>query len=101
MTQSFSKELFFRSIGVIDYILEDNGHTVQEAAKEFNCAFSTINRQINIVGYVAFSDENNYFLEEAKINKEVLKKKYVKARKTLKRLGKENLIKSQQTKKDI
>lgn len=70
------------SIAITDFILENNGHSIAEAAIEFNCSRSTIQRSINFLGSVAF-----YGSEP---NEHELKLRYVKVKKTLARLAKEN-----------
>lgn len=62
-----------RAIEVADYISE--GHTIKEAAKEFSCGTSTITRDINLLGAVAFYDKED--------DAETLKKKYLSAKKVL------------------
>ena len=43
-----------RAISVADFILEDNGHSVAEAAEEFKVGETTIERDINCFGSCAF-----------------------------------------------
>ena len=62
-----------RAIEVADYISE--GHTIAEAAKEFGCGTSTIKRDINLLGVIAFYDKEDDI--------ETLKKKYLSAKKVL------------------
>lgn len=71
-----------RAISVADYILEDGGHSIAEAAKEFKIGKSTIQRDINLLGSVAFYGNNP--------NEKDLKIKYLKVRKTLSMLTKKN-----------
>ncbi len=71
-----------RAISVADYILEDNGHSIAEASKEFRLGKTTIERDINLLGSVAF-----YGREP---NTKELQMKYIKVKKTLTRLAKEH-----------
>lgn len=71
-----------RAISVADYILEDGGHSIAEAAKEFRYGKSTIERDINLLGSVAFYGNEP--------NKKDLQIKYLKVRKTLSRLAKQH-----------
>lgn len=68
-----------RAISIADYILEDSGHSIVEAAKEFGYAKSTIARDINFLGLVAFYGNEP--------NEKELKIKYLKVRKVLKELA--------------
>ena len=43
-----------RAISVADYILEDEGHSIKEASIEFRCGATTIQRDINQLGSIAF-----------------------------------------------
>lgn len=92
MSFQFNKNKLSRSISVADYILEDSGHSVAEAAEEFSCSTSTIRRDIDFLGVIAFySTEDNllsYNIDE--IDLKVLKVKYLKVQKTLKRITKEH-----------
>ena len=72
-----------RSIAIADYILEDEGHSIAEAAKEFRLSKTTIERDLNYLACVAFYLENHPDTPE-------LKKKYVRVKKTLKKLAKQN-----------
>ena len=71
-----------RAISIADYILEDDGHSVAEATIEFKYGKSTIQRDINYLGAVAFYGNEP--------NEKELKEKYVKVKKTLARLTKEH-----------
>lgn len=71
-----------RSISVADFILEDNGHSIAEAIKEFKLSRSTIERDINYLGSCAFY--GNF------PNERELQQKYIAVKKTLARLDKEN-----------
>lgn len=71
-----------RAISVADYILEDRGHSIAEAAEEFGYSKSTIECDINFLGSVAFYGNEP--------NEKELKIKYLKVRKTLSRLAKQN-----------
>lgn len=62
-----------RAIDVADYISE--GHTIKEAAKEFRCGTTTIQRAMNLLGSVAFYGKET--------DAETLKKKYLSAKKVL------------------
>lgn len=73
---------FLRAISVTDYILEDGGHSIVEASIEFKCAKSTIQRDINYFGSVAFYGDEP--------NERELQVKYVKVKETLARLAKEH-----------
>lgn len=71
-----------RAIAVADYILEGKGHSIMDAAKEFRFSKSTIGRDINYLGTVAFYSN--------RADSKELKIKYVKVKKTLQKLAKEN-----------
>ena len=71
-----------RAISVADFILEDNGHSVAETAKEFKLVKSTIERDINYLGSCAFY--GNF------PNEKELQQKYIDVKKTLARLTKEH-----------
>lgn len=62
-----------RAIEVADYILER--HTIAEAAKEFGCNRSTIQRDIQLLGFAAFYDNED--------DATTLKKKYLAVKKVL------------------
>ena len=70
-----------RAISVADYILEDGGHSISEATKEFGFTKSTIQRDLNFLGSMAFYGNLP--------NSKELKIKYLKVRKTLERLSKQ------------
>ena len=74
-----------RSISVADFILEDNGHSIAEAAEEFKLARCTIERDINYLGSCAFYGNLP--------NKKELQQKYIDVKKTLARITKEHNIK--------
>lgn len=69
----FSKKHLFRSISICDYILEDSGHTVFEAAKEFRVSPETIRRSIQIVGIASTSKSGAH---EISLSSEELMEKY-------------------------
>ena len=71
-----------RAISVADYLLEDGGHSIAEAAKEFKIGKSTIQRDINLLGSVAFYGNNP--------NEKDLKIKYLKVQNTLSMLIQKN-----------
>lgn len=75
-----------RSISVADFILEDGGHSVIEASKEFKLSKTTIERDLNYLGCVAFYENRPNAIE--------LQKKYVKVKKTLEKLAKQNNTKN-------
>lgn len=81
MSKQLNRDLS-RAISVADYILEDDGHSIAEAAKEFRYCRSTIERDINYLGSVAFYGNDP--------NSQELKLKYIKVRKTLNKLAKQN-----------
>ena len=62
-----------RAIEVANYISE--GHTIKEAAKEFSCGTTTIQRDIKLLGSVAFYGKED--------DVETLKKIYLSAKKVL------------------
>lgn len=64
-----------RSIAIADYILEDDGHTIQDACEEFNLSRNSISRSIKYLGSVAY-----YGCEP---NSHDLKVKYLKVKKAL------------------
>ena len=69
-----------RAISVADFILEDNGHSIAEAAEEFRLGETTIKRDINCLGSCAFYENLP--------NKKELQQKYIDVKKTLARLAK-------------
>ncbi len=69
-----------RAISVADFILEDNGHSVAEAAKEFKVGETTIRKDLNLLGASAFYENLP--------NEKELQKKYIKVKKTLAKLAK-------------
>lgn len=73
-----------RAISVADFILEDNGHSIAEAAIEFRLSTSTLERDINYLGVCAFYRNLP--------NKKELQKKYIEVKKTLARLAKEHNV---------
>ncbi len=73
---------FSRAISVVDYILEENGHTVAEAAQEFRISKDSIRKDLNYYGIIAFYGNTE--------NSKELQKNYQKMRKTLARLATEN-----------
>lgn len=70
-----------RAIAVADFILEDGGHSVSEASKEFKISMTSIRRDLNYLGAEAFY---------GKLPNEKLKKKYKAVKSTLDRLAKKN-----------
>ena len=75
-----------RAISVADFILEDNGHSIAEAAEEFKLGKTTMERDINYLGVCAFYG-NLYNAKE-------LQKKYIDVKKTLAKLAKEHNAKN-------
>ena len=75
-----------RAISVADFILEDNGHSVAEAAEEFKVGETTIERDINCLGSCAFYGNLS--------NQKELQQKYIDVKKTLARLAKEHKAKN-------
>jgi len=88
MVERFSESLLCQSIAIVDYILEDDGHTLKEAANEFSRSVSTIKRDFNIVTSAAFN--GHYFLKYLEIDQEELKRKCCKARLILNKLASKN-----------
>ena len=68
-------------ISVADYISE--GHSITEAAKEFRCSRTTIQRHLKLLATEAFYNTNRE-------NSQLLKLKCIKAQKTLDTLAKEH-----------
>lgn len=68
-----------RAISVADFILEDGGHSIKEAAEEFRVSTNTIQRDLNYLGAVAFYSS---------IPREDLKVKYLQAKDTIAKVGK-------------
>jgi len=69
-----------RSIAIANYILEDGGHTVLEAAEEFRISKTSVQKDINflyIEGTIPYSPNSKELLS-----------KYVKVKKTLSRIAK-------------
>ena len=85
MNNDFLK-CFYRSIDVAKFIIEDDGHTIVEAAKEFKCSRQTIDRALKTLGIIAFYDDYNIWLY-SDIEKEDLQKLYKKAKNKLKDLA--------------
>ncbi len=75
-----------RAISVADFILEDNGHSIAEAAEEFKLGKTTMKRDINYLGVCAFY--GNFH------NEKELQQKYIDVKKTLARLAKEHNAKN-------
>lgn len=71
-----------RALSVADYILEDNGHSVKEAAKEFRVCETTILRDLNFLGEMS---QCNYIQ-----NYDEIRKKYIAVRKKLAELARKN-----------
>lgn len=72
-----------RSLSIADFILEDGGHTVEEAAIEFRISRTSVQRDLNYLACVAFYEEN-------RPNTSELKQKYISVKKTLEKLAKQN-----------
>lgn len=72
-----------RAIEVAKYIIEGTGHTTLEASEEFGIGKTTIQRDINQLGVVAFYSEYRSDSKELKIL-------YCKVQKTLKKLAKQH-----------
>lgn len=70
-----------RAIAIADFILEDEGHSVSEASKEFKLSITSVRRDLNYLGSIAFYS--------AKPNKS-LQKKYKDVKSTLDKLAKVN-----------
>lgn len=70
------------AISIADFILEDNGHTVLAASKEFGVSRTTIERNIIFLGSIAFYGNEP--------NAKDLKLKYKAVKDTLDRLTTEN-----------
>lgn len=75
-----------RAISVADFILEDNGHSIVEAAEEFRLGKTTMERDINYLGVCAFYGNLP--------NQKELQQKYIDVKKTLARLAKEHNTKN-------
>ena len=75
-----------RAISVADFILEDTGHSVAEAAEEFKLGKTTMERDINYLGVCAFYGNLP--------NKKELQQKYIDVKKTLAKLAKEHNAKN-------
>lgn len=92
MSFEFNKNKLSRAISVVDYILENGGHSIAEAAEEFGCSTHTIRRDINFLGSFAFysteADVLFYDIDETVLK--LLKIKYLKAQKTLKKITKKH-----------
>lgn len=73
---------FDRAIAIADFILEDGGHTIAEAAKEFCVSRSTIKRALKNLDSTAFYGQEN--------NAKELQLKYLNVRKTLDHPNKKN-----------
>lgn len=71
-----------RAIAIADYILEEDGHSTKEAAKEFHISKDTVDKSINLLGSCAFIDPLANDLE--------LKIKYLKVKKMLKKVAARN-----------
>lgn len=71
-----------RALSVADYILEDDGHSIEEAAEEFRLCKTTIQRDINLLGELSqcYYDKNY----------EQVKEKYIAVCKTLIKVTKRN-----------
>lgn len=81
MARSYNSNLP-RAISIADYILEGDGHSTKDAAKEFGYNKTTIQRDINFLGVIAFyGDEPN--------SKE-LQEKYLNVKSTLNKIAKQN-----------
>lgn len=85
MSISYNNRLA-RAISIVDYILEDNGHSIADAAEEFNLHKNTIEREISFLGTMAFYGD----LPNAK----ELKLKYLNTQNILKKIKKLNCSKA-------
>lgn len=79
-----------RAIAIADYILEDDGHSTKEAAKEFRIGKDTVEHSINLLGTWAYFSH----LE----NERELKIKYLKVKKMLKKVAARNSSNAQKQK---
>lgn len=68
-----------RAIAIADYILEEEGHSTKEAAKEFRISKDTVEKSINLLGSCAYFNHDG--------NEKELKIKYLKAKKMLKKVA--------------
>ncbi len=82
---------FSRSSSIVDYILEGDGHTIAEATEEFGLCETSIRRDLNYYGSIAFYGNVKNEIE--------LQTKYRKVLKTLARLADENRFNSKSSKK--
>lgn len=72
-----------RAISIAEFIVEDGGHSTEEAGEEFNLHFRSISREIAYLGNYAFSQDNKQ-----------LKKTYIKAVNMLKIINKKKRSKN-------
>ena len=79
-----------RAIAIADYILEDDGHSTKEAAKEFRISKDTVDNSINLLGTCAYFSH----LE----NEKELKIKYLKVKKMLKKVAARNSVNAKKSK---
>lgn len=77
-----------RAIAVADYILEGDGHTKGEAAKEFGCCITTIDRHIKYLGFEAFYDDE----PGCSLSSKELKLKYLRVKKVMEHMQSVNGI---------
>lgn len=73
---------FSRGLAIMNYILEDDGHSILEASNEFKISRSTVEADLNYVGQEVFYGNQK--------NAEELQTKYKKMRKTLSEVSKRN-----------
>ena len=85
--EHFSKEMLYKCISICDYILEDGGHTVAEASKEFRLCKEHIRRNIKIVGIASTMDEKIF---DTSLNPKDLEKKFLLVQATLNKLATKN-----------
>ena len=71
-----------RAIAVADFILEGDGHSKRDAAKEFGCCITTIDRHIKYLGFEAFYDDN----PQCSLSSKDLKLKYLRVKKVMKNM---------------
>lgn len=86
----FSQKHLYRAISICDYILEDDGHTVSEAAKEFKTSRESIRRDIQIVADASCIEKK---ILNTNVSAQELRIKIKLVEETLKRLAKQNRFK--------
>ena len=82
-----------RAIAIADYILEEDGHSTKEAAKEFHISTFTVTKSINLLGSCAYFNHDG--------NEKELKIKYLKVKKMLKKVAARNSSNTQKAKKQL